>query len=517
MARRLQVAYHNDFTGGLNLRTQRQGLAENETPDCMDVDFNARGGITLRRGYLNVTADSNLSTTAGYLVGQYQDLLFGVSNVGRLWTWDGSTATHVATAITSNTTSEYVRADQWNSTLHFANTYSAGTTLVMRTWNGTSFTTLGNTVNNNYTAPAGGMAPLARLVANHGGHMWWADTVEAGTRYRSRIRYSHPLQPGDFADADRFDIEPDDGDQITAIIPFRGQLMVFKRKAVYAMYGANRDDFIPERISATAGAWSQECVCTSQTHVFWWTPDGDILAYDGSTISSVGNKISTLVSDGTVAPGGDHKLAFAEGRLWAMFACTDGTRRTYVWDPRIGEGAWTRYNVPVTNIVWWRRSNGSNGVMARILGQAGVADWNRPSQITDFTATGTTVVIPGYYSTSWFFADDTALLKRWKRMSLTCSSTDEALMNVDVFYDFDESTVRKTLTAEITPALGSSLWGTMTWGTSLWGSTDLVFAFERLQSSGRGHAIKFKFRVTDHLGTWSLDSYALPFYQKAYR
>jgi len=63
--------------------------------------------------------------------------------------------------------------------------------------------------------------------------MWWADTVEGGTRFRSRVRFSHPLQPRDFADADFFDIDPDDqSDQITALVPFKDHLLVFKRRSV---------------------------------------------------------------------------------------------------------------------------------------------------------------------------------------------------------------------------------------------------------------------------------------------
>ena len=66
--------------------------------------------------------------------------------------------------------------------------------------------------------------------SSHQGFMWVADTVESSVRNRSRVRWSHPLQPEDWASADYFDIDPDDeSDQITALVPFRDMLLVFKQ------------------------------------------------------------------------------------------------------------------------------------------------------------------------------------------------------------------------------------------------------------------------------------------------
>lgn len=518
---KLHTRFFDDFTGGLNLRTQRQNLALNESPDCADVDFNQRGGIQLRKGYSTVTADANMSTTAsisgGYLVGQFSfgtDKLWGSSNVGRLWTWDGATATHVATAITSNTTTEKVRGDVWTTKLYLANAYNGGTTLIMRTWNDTVFATLTNTANDNYTAPTGGNAPLSRLICSHGGYMWWGDTVEAGTRFRSRIRFSHPLQPEDFANADYFDIEPDDQtDQITALIPFRGQLLVFKKKAVYAVYGTSRDDFVVERISNQGGTVCQETVDASAQAVFWWSSDGEVFAYNGKDVTPIGYKISILASNGTLTPGNTlHTLRWAENRLWLTLRYGSGTQDTFVYDPFVGQGAWTHYLLPISSMVWWRKVAGSNGIMIRVDGKAGVHDINVSSQKTD---NGT--VIAGYYKTTWYSADDTALLKRFKRPYVTASCEDDATLNMEVYLDFDESNIKKTLLVPVSLSTGGTLWNGSTWNGGLWSSGSTIFAFKKAASTGRGHAVQYKIYMTDHLGGWTLDSFALPYYEKAYR
>lgn len=523
---KVHVKVFKDFTGGLNLRTPRQDLQPNETPSCLDVDFNNRGGIVSRRGYLNVTTNAQMGTTAtsGYLVGQMSmgtDVVWGVSTAGKIWTWDGSTATENANLLTSNTTTEWVHGVPWTTKLYLANTYIAGV-LTMRTWDGTAgaYVALTNTANNNYTAPAGGNAPLAKLIADHGGYMWWGDTVESSVRFRSRIRFSHPLQPADFAAADYFDIEPDDAtDQITALVPFRGQLFVFKKRAVYAVFGSTRDDFVVERIAATGGTVSQEAVAVSPDAIYWWSPDGDVLKYDGHNIVSIGNKISILGTNGTMNPGADHRLCWAEGRLYVSFLNVDATRSTYVFDPLVGRaGAWTRYSYQFTSMVWWRRTTGINGVMGRILGQAGVTDFNVTSQKADFNGSVTTPIAAAFYS-AWFQADNPALIKKWHRLTTTASSEDPATLNVYIYADFDESTVVKTLSTPINAIGGAVLWGGgSTWGsTVIWQGTSPVFTFARLPATGRGHAIQFKFVVTDHLGQWALESFALPFVEKAFK
>lgn len=63
MSRRLKAAFFNDFTGGLNLASQPQSLSKSETPLCMNVDFDNRGGFRLRRGYLRSHASAELADT----------------------------------------------------------------------------------------------------------------------------------------------------------------------------------------------------------------------------------------------------------------------------------------------------------------------------------------------------------------------------------------------------------------------------------------------------------------------
>ncbi len=50
-SRAIRLAELADFDGGLNLDDDAYKLAGNETPDCLNVDFHARGGVEVRGGF----------------------------------------------------------------------------------------------------------------------------------------------------------------------------------------------------------------------------------------------------------------------------------------------------------------------------------------------------------------------------------------------------------------------------------------------------------------------------------
>jgi hypothetical protein len=513
----LKVAFFNDFSGGLNNNQQRQNLLANESPDCQDVVFNARGGFSSRRGFRTTFSAAELS--GGYIGGQFSagtEVLWGISNAGRLWTFDGSTYTHQVTANPADS-SRTVMGVTWTNRLYFANWLNSGS-LLMRYWTGSAFVSLSNVVNNNYSAPTGGNAPLARLIADHSGHMWWADTVESGTRHRSRLRFSHPLQPEDFAAADYFDIEPDDQtNHITALVPFKNMLLVFKHRGVFAVYGYDKDTFVVERISTQTGCPSQGAVSVNAGVAYWWSGDGNVYAFNGQGVVPIGERIINVVYDGTVLPAfGSHVVMWGENRLWVSLATATSGRILFMYDPAVGQnGAWTRFTYTPTSMFWWRRNNdGVNMIVFTQPSKARVYDLGSAAQEADDDG-GTVTAVPAYYRMAWYTSGDTALVKRWRRPTITIACNDNATLNVKVFHDFNESSSVKQLTLPIQAQAGSMVWGN-NWGSN-WAGTDPVYEFARLPSLGRSNAVQLRFEVTDHFTRWWVDSIAVPYFEKAYR
>lgn len=514
----LKVRFFNDFTGGLNNNSQRQLLAANESPDCLNMEFNNRGGFSLRRGYATVGHNSGL--LGGAVIGQWSDVtteyLWGVRSDGGMWTMTDDGVYSAPSTTNLPALSSPLRAATWDGKLYFANWVSSNIRYVKRYNSG--FTTLGVAANNNYTAPTGGNGVQARLIANHSGHMFWADTEESGLRYRSRVRFSHPLQPEDFAAADYFDIETDDGtNQITALVPFRNMLLVFKQRGVFAIYGTARDSFVVERVSTQAGVFSQEGVCTSANSAFWWSTDGNVYAFDGDSVTPIGDRIVNIYESGSIAAGGDHRTMWADERLWVSLDGPGTTRYLYVYDPAVGsQGAWTQFNFAPTSMFWWRQSSGATKTTFMLNGGTDILYMGGLTQQTDET-NGVAVRIDGHYKTAWFSAENTALMKRWRRPTITVAARDNCIFTTEVYYDFDEDSVNRTLTLPIN-AGGTMVWGDP-WGATAWQAdvNEVVYEFGRLPSLGRSHAIQLKFFASDHNTRWWMDSYAVPYLEKAMR
>lgn len=520
MAQQFNVVFYSDFTGGLNNRTSRQDLQLNESPDCLDVVFNARGGFATRRGVRTTSTQATLS--GGYIGGQFSagtEVLWGIDNAGALWTYStGGAFTSVATTLPADMT-RTVSGVAWGNKVYFANWLNAGS-LLMRYWNGTAFTTLTNTVNNNYSAPTGGNAPLSRLVCDHQGHMFWADTVESGVRYRSRVRWSHPLQPEDFAAADYFDIDPDDeSDQITALVPFKDSLLVFKRRAVYAIYGYDRDSFTVQRLTTGAGVAALGCVSANAGVCYWWSIDGNVYAYNGRAVVPLGDRITNVVIDGSVAQNSEaNRVVWADNQLFVSLALNAGGRVLFMYDPQVGkDGAWTKWSLAPTSMFWWRSSTSVNGLYFTLDSKGGLFDLASPTQEQDVIL-GVTSSIAAYYKTAWFTDKDAGLRKKWRRPHITVACGDTATLNINVYHDFLESTPVKQHTLPITTAgVGNLIWGTGLWGTATWQGTDPSYEFSRTPSLGKSHAVQLKFQMVDHATKWWIDSVTVPYYIKTYR
>lgn len=531
MAGKKKVQYFSDFTGGLNFQNEIQDLAMNESPDLQDVDLNPHGGFVVRNGLKHLyTATAPILDDGSYgeprwayLLGQVSlgtDCVIGVSESQRLFSWDGSTFTHATGALTDDT-NQYVNYATWNGKLYLSNCWSAGT-LVARRRSGATFgtaTTLTNAWNNDYTAPAGGNMPLARLVANHSGHMWVADTIESSTRYRHRLRWSHPLQGEDWAEADYFDIDNrDQSDAIVALVPFTDRLLVFKRRSVWAVFGYDRESFVVEQIAGAAGTINQRSVTSSADTVFWWSPDGNVMAYNGSQFTAIGDNISTLYKNRSITASGLADLCWADDRLWVVLADpATSVQGVYVFDPTLSKrGAWTYYFYAITSLVAFKPVTGNNQIIG--LGYGSLYNLADPNQEQDeFTSGVLTPITTAYYKTSWFSGGDTALKKAFKRLHMTAASKEEGSLLVDVFMDFNADTPTRTLTLDFANAAGGMEWGTSSWGEASWGAVDSQYEFDRLQSAGRGHAIQFKFRFPTSASRWWVDSFTLPYIEKFYR
>lgn len=542
MAQSREVVYLKDFTGGLNLNAQNQGLRPNETPDCLNVDFGSLGGFTLRGGFQAQAFDDVLDGT--YFLGSTyfgSDVVLLADSANNLYSWNGSTLTDEEEDL-SDTTDRVVMAS-FNSKAYFANGRDSGA-IIMQSWDGSTLSTLTNTFNDTYTTPNDGDMPLARIVCAHKGYLWVADTVESSVRYPHRVRFSHLQNPEDWATDDYFEVDPgDDGDPIVTLVSFKNYLMVFKRSSVSVVYGNDKDDFVLERITGASGVSSPEAVAANSGVCYWFANDGSVMAfngretYDGRGVVPLTDKLAWWAEIGKIKVGGAHRLMWSNGHLYMALEAGSGESLDYwlfVWNPTIK--ALTRYSPEAVEMFNWSRVNAEPDPLFLFSGDTNLYRFD-PAYETDVVFSpdslldvdGETILdlddevlvpageetprnvrIDGYYRTSWIDAGETATKKRWKRPRVTAAATGTATLGMDVFHDFVKGTTKKQTSFDIVVEEDIA-WGTLEWG-QVWGDgEDEVYKFSRQPSAGSGVAVQFKFYSNDNTGRWWVNSVAVPF------
>lgn len=536
-----EVEFISDFSGGLNLTTQVQSLEPNQSPDAVNVDFGLRGGFTLRGGFQSQYSDGYritdedgnqltdhlgndlvtgpiLGVDGGYWLGATyfnDDVVLMCGAGGELLEWSGA-LTDTTKVLTDDTT-QRVRMDVFNRKAYFANGRATGA-IAMRSWDGTTLATLGNTWNNDYTTPNGGDMPKAQHVIAHAGFMWVANTVESSVEYPHRVRFSHVQNPEDWAEDDYFDVDPsDDGDPITGLAAFQDQLLIFKRSSVWAVYGYDRDTFVLQRITSASGTCTCGAIAVNSGVAYWFSTEGNVMAYNGRSIAPIGQPIRWWSDIGKIKHGGAHRLMWADDRLWLRLQAGDAETVDwwmFVWDPSVQ--AFTRYDVEVVDMLNWVKLGSDADPLFLFKGDPNIYRFDR-SYTEDRADRGTGVVpvpIRGLYRTSWINAGETATRKRWKRPRITAAAENPCTIRVRVFRDFDDLEYSRQQEFLIAADEGQSVWGTMEWGDNWAEQSEQYYEFERLGSSGTAYAIQYEFSSPDSTGRWWVDSIAVPFRRK---
>ena len=546
MAQSREVMYLEDFRGGLNLTAQQQNLGPKESPDVLNIDFGVAGGITSRGGFRSQGTDQNLDD-ARFLGATYfsDDVVIILGDGGDMYEWDGSTLDKTPNSATRTLTDDMtrnVRMAAFGGKAYFANCLSSST-LIMRGWDGTTLDDLstGWSFNDDYTTPTtigSGYVVPARHIAHHNTHMWVADTVESGGRYSSRLRWSHLGQPEDWATNDYVDIDDfDEGDPITALVPFRDMLLVFKRSSVHAIFGYNRTEFFREQIAPVSGVNDPRAVATNAGVCYWFSGDGTIMAFNGRQVAPLTQNLKWWVQTGKIKAGGDHVLAWSDGRLWISAEAGSAEiadRYLFVWDADIK--ALTRYDLQPSDIFHWERLDQEHDPLF-LVGAPDINIWryDRAYEADLYDGTilledGTALLledgtyaeleaavtqrIDAYYRTAWQTAGETATKKRWKRPRVTAAATGDATIQIDVYHDFNSNETKKTSSFPISGDENAQ-WGSAVWGVDVWSTgADDVYEFSREPSGGSARAIQYKICSPDNAARWWVDSIAVPFRRK---
>jgi hypothetical protein len=490
MARTQQLVEQFNFGGGLNLTSDPIHVKDNETTDCVNVDFDVRGAVKKRLGSVqrgitepNPPFDFLLPyrTPAGTSI-----LLLIRQGFGTL----AMDTSYVTTLIGSSTQGA---TGLNHGVVAGGSAYIVNNNDATLKINGTTATRLGT------AAGATGNHPKARYVVFHKGRLFFGHTG-AGANPSRVIFTGSDANPADleyFKTLSTVDFDPDDGDEITAIVPFLDQLTVFKRNKIFALRGNQPSSFIRVLANPALGCVAPRSAVAWDKGVMFLSTRG-VFSFDGARATRVSEKIDPVLNGlppDTLANAS--AIIFQQRYYLFVNASAVGAWNdtTYVFD--FTTGTWTLYEGwQVRQAAIWNRVGGDEFF--------GIDDQARNKILQYRIGTSDAgAAIASRFVTKWFDFGVPERRKMARRMYCYFEAEGQHQINIDVFKSYQTAGPSQYL-VDLDP-LGW-VWGSAAWGTTRWGP-GLDTIAKRL--TGLGTHTTFMVKVYDSsTKSWTLEGLA---------
>lgn len=547
----IRVIQSDDFTGGLNLEANIFQLAPNQSSDMSNVDVSARGGFQRRLGCVR----RNTTAIGGLAPGAFvpQRLYSWIAEQGRRLLV--ATDTKVFYSTTGDFTDLGVTSDathgaefaNWtdNSTSYLYMSLGAGH--APRRWDGTTLTTLTasgpSAWQNDLTNPNGTHMPKAQHIAIHSGRVWVANTTEGTSNYPNRVRFSHPLFPESWREDDYIDVVGG-GTGIVSIIPFNGHLVVFKPRAVFAIYGYSDDTFQVVELTRTVGATNTKGVVATDAGIYFFSYPEGVYFYDGKGIRDVFQNLRSVIYTAEInevalaymSMGYANKKLFVslptgisntvsttynnagvtydrDDRKYAGTSRTNVATVSFVFNESVGRtGAWTVYRThddyayisPTTYL----DPDGKTHLVAAHPYQPYVFNFDVIDTYTD-NFTGTATSYESYYLMPWVDAGNYVSNKFWRRPDFVVRrEATPVTLNISVFHDWNAIDVAKSYSLS-TPAVDTS-----NLSYEGWNDPDLGSSLVKAHSLGLARSVQLKVSSSDP-SPWCVNSVAYKYNPRA--
>lgn len=532
MAGSIRMLRQDDFTGGLNLRADQFQLATNESPDMLNVEIDPRGGV-FSRGAIRQLGGNYPVTFSGTWNPQRVVPFYGASAtylmLGTGYTSSGNGAAYYSTGgaftqLFNGVTSPYgPEFASWGAKVYIC-TGRGSTSYV---WDGATLTALdpsGGTGGwqNSYTgAHTGVHGPQAEHVITHAGKLFYANTYEGTTTYKTRVRWSHPNDPHHFAEDDYIDIN-DGGDEITGLATFGGHLLVFKEYGVYAIFGYDSDTFQVVELSRTAGAFNAHTITTTERGVYFFSYPQGLMFYNGQSISDLFEPLRPMFALGYLNVSATSKVFvnYINRRIWVSMPYSDTgsvsfPSVSFVFDPTISQrGAWLKFSgadgkAPVGGCSYTQLDGTVKHVAVHpTLNYVLEVDMYNQTQ-DQISNTNTSFV--SYYRTRWQDAGSYSQKKMFRRPDIVAKQTTVATsMTMNIYRDYEESALSRSYILPLPNAGGGMIWGSSYWGSGIWGPANKGSELINGRSAGLARSIQVEFRGPLAVA-WGINSYTLKY------
>lgn len=522
----VSVKQVNDFTGGLNYRADQFQLKDNESPDMLNVEIDPRGGVFSRGAQqnLNSTAVSGTWTPRNLFAfyGDTSTLMLKTatrvykctSNVFSLLEFGAGTP-----VVSSN--GHGASLAQWGNSLYIAVGTGGSGGYVWKTTDtyATALTASGTNPHDWQTTPTSAerKMPTAEYIYVHANKMFAANTIENTVLYPNRLRWSLENAPENWASADYIDINGG-GNGITGLAVVNGNLVIFKPRAIYVLFGYDSDTFQLVEISSELGVHSKQQIAQTENGVYFYVRNKGIYFYNGSSVQYMFDNLEPMFSNSYVnnSVNDEITLSYVGKRIWLSLPYTESAGSVshatinFVLDPGINDGVYTAFKHHdgsglIGGCEWVDGTQNDYSLMLHPT-QPYVIKVDLYDEYNDSTS-NTLVPFSSYYRTKWQDGGNYVTKKMWRRPDFVIKeSAIPSNIGVTVFHDYAEgdSTARRQFSITQSPVATGMLWGSGIWG-SLWSSGTVSSIVKTGSNLGLARTVQIEF--TGPLGqAWGINS-----------
>lgn len=490
MTRTQQLVEQFNFSGGLNLTSDAIHVKDTETVDCLNVDFDTRGAVKKRKGSIQrgaTDANDDFDFLLPYRTPAGASNLL-VASQGQLTQYADSSYVRANIASSSQSAGALNHGVAAGASAYLVN--NADATLKI---NGTTASRLGT------AAGATGNHPRARYVTFHKNRLFFGN-CNAGANPSRVIFTGSDANPADleyFKTLSTVDFDPDDGDEITGIVPFLDQLTVFKRNKIFTLRGNQPSSFIRVLANPALGCVAPRTACAWDKGVMFLSTRG-VFSFDGARATRVSEKIDPALNElpaDTLSAAS--ALIFQQRYYLFVNQSAVGVNNDTVYVFDFTTGTWTKYSGwNIRQAAIWNRVGGDEFF--------GIDDASRSKLLQYRIGTNDAgAAITASFVSKWFDFGVPERRKMARRMYVYFEAEALQQVQIDVFKSYQTVGPSQYL-VDLDP-LGW-VWGTSRWGTDRWGA-GLDTIAKRL--TGLGTHITFQVKVYDTSNKgWTLEGLA---------
>ena len=491
-------AFENN--GGLNTTASPLAVKDFESTDLQNVELDIWGSIKKRKGYLNLNETEVNSGAPGLGIHYYEnssgtDYLVGVFG-DKIYKMDDLDGTF------DDITGAFTLTDAANNRCQFM------------TYNDTLFGTNNTDLPFKWTG-TGDIAAMdvptdltkAKCIGAWTEYCFLGNVIVDGTLYSSRVYWSAAGDPTSWDSADWVQVNKNDGQDITAIMPLGDKLVIFKERAIYvAMFTGDTDiPFIIAKSPSHVGCIARDSVQLVNNGLIFLSYDG-FYYFDGSNSLKISNNINkTLREDVNTARFSQACSTLLMEKNQYICFMTTGAGSTndvsFVWD--FYTKAWMKNTGAAANVI--TTIHVDNSERPYFLDYDGFC-YKMNIGNNDYPLSVETA-IDAYYKTKWFSFGDLMNQKGIPTVMMFVKF-DTADLRIGYAFDFEEINqyiVTLPLTNSSADVYDTAVYDTATYSNSGGFSS-------RIDLTGRGRVFRLSFENNSIDETFTINGFGISAY-----